>query len=117
MRTTAGMMGRAFVWLAITPIIVLSVPVILILNLLGLNKRSAGPDYLEDHLERFIGGGEGARDWDDFCSVPLKDAELDSIRERVCAFGPWNYADEYRDANLRRLLNEVRAIRIAKTIH
>lgn len=116
MRTIAGMMGRAFALLVLTPILLVLTPVIVILNLLGLNKRSAGPDYVEDHLERFIAGSDGSYDWDDFCSVPLKDAELDSIRERVCAFGPWNYADDSRDAELRKLLDEVRAINIAKTI-
>jgi len=115
-RTTAGMMGRAFMLLALMPILLLSIPVIVILNLLGLNKLSAGPEYVERHLDRFIAGSEESRDWDDFCSVPLKDAELDSIRERVCVFGPWNYADDSREAELRKLLDEVRAITIARTI-
>lgn len=116
MRTTAGIMARAFGLLALMPIIFLSIPVIVVLNLLGLNKLSAGPDYLEDHLERFILGADDSYDWDDFCSVPLKDAELDSIRERICVFGPWNYADDFRETELRKLLDEVRAIKIAKTI-
>lgn len=116
MRTTAGIMGRAFGLLVLTPILLLSVPVIVILNLFGLNKRSAGPDYVEDHLERFIVGTEDSYDWDDFCSVQLKDADLDSIRERICAFGPWNYADDSRESELRKLLAEVRAITSAKTI-
>jgi hypothetical protein len=109
-------MGRAFGLLVLVPILMLSVPVILVLNLLGLNKSSAGPDYLEENIERFIAGADKPYDWDDFCSVPLKDAELDSIRARVCDFGPWNYADDSRETELRKLLDEVRAISIAKTI-
>lgn len=116
MRTIAGIMARAVALVALVPIVILAIPVILILNLFGLNKLSAGPDYVEDNLTRFIVGTEDSYDWDDFCSIPLKDPELDSIRERVCDFGPWNYADDSREAELRKLLDEVRAIKIAKTI-
>ena len=116
MRTTAGMMARALMLLALMPIILLAIPVVLILNLFGLNKSSAGPEYVERQLERLIGGADDPHDWDDFCSIPLKDTELESIRERVCAFGPWNYADDSQEAELRKLLDEVRAIKSATTV-
>ena len=114
MRTLAENMGRAVVFVAIVPILLLAIPVILFLNLFGLNKLSAGPDYLEDNLERFLAGTENPYDWDDFCSVPLKNAELDSIRERICDFAPWSYADDTREAQLRTLLDQVRALAVAK---
>lgn len=114
MRTLAGNMGRALLLVVFVPIVLLAIPVILFLNLFGLNKLSAGPDYLEDNLERFLAGTESPYNWDDFCSVPLKDAELDSIRERICDFGPWSYADDSREAQLRTLLDEVRALAVAK---
>jgi len=109
-------MGRAVTLMALAPILVLSIPVMVVLNMFGLNKRSAGPDYLEENIERFITGTDRPYDWDDFCSIPLKNVELDSIRARVCEFGPWNYADDFREVELRKLLDEVRALAVAKKI-
>ena len=37
-----------------------------------------------DIIERFLDGTGGQWDWDDFCSVRIKDPELDAIRLR-CA--------------------------------
>jgi hypothetical protein len=93
--------------LLVIPIILLAIPIILVLNLLGLNKSSDGPDYVAGYLERFVAGTEGEWDWDDFCSVPLKDERLDSIRERACAFGPPGELGEAGRAELGKLLAEV----------
>jgi len=108
MREVVRQAGRIAAYILATPFVLLAILVIPILNLLGLNKSSAGPDYVADYLDRFIAGSEGQWDWDDFCSVPLKDEHLNSIVERACAFAPpGDLGDAERD-ELRKLLAEVR---------
>lgn len=92
------------------PFGLLLIPVILVLNLLGLNKLKAKPEYVIDYLEKFIAGEEGGWDWDDFCSIPLTDPRLDDIRERACRFGSPSPLTEEDREELRRLLDEARAL-------
>jgi hypothetical protein len=115
MREWGRGVGRAAKWvvaaplmLLAIPIMLLAIPIILVLNLLGLNKSSAGPDYVAGYLELFLAGNEGDRDWDNFCSVPLNEERLDSIRERACVFEPPGELGEAGQAELRELLAEVR---------
>lgn len=97
--------GRLLLLVIVLPIVIVVIPV---LSLLGLNKLNAGPDYVAEYLEKFIGGTEGEWDWDDFCSVALKDEGLDEIREQACRFGPPAVLGENERDELRRLLAEVR---------
>ena len=69
---------------ALAPFILLLVPFIPLLTWLGWNKLNAKPSYVIEYLEKFIARTEGDWDWDDFCSIPLTDEALDSIRERAC---------------------------------
>ncbi len=119
MRNAVGKVGHALLlvpmMLVIGPLILLAAPVILLLNLFGLNKMSAGPEYVAGYLERFIAGTEGDCDWDDFCSIPLKDAELESIRGRICDLAPWHGVSDSLDSELRGLLDEVSVIQNAKS--
>jgi hypothetical protein len=41
-------------------------------------KRSA--KEVADIIERFVDGGGGQWDWDDFCSTPIADPKLESVR-------------------------------------
>jgi hypothetical protein len=80
------------------------------LNALGLNSTKAGPERIIDYLSRFIDDDYGEWDWDDFCAVPFADPVLDEIRERACQYEPpWKLTDEDRD-ELRKLLDEARAL-------
>ncbi len=106
--------GRVLILILLIPLLPFLLLLIAILNWLGLNKSGAGPDYVIDYLDRFIAGTESAYDWDDFCSVPLKDPDLDAIRERACLFEPPSaFGEKERDA-LRGLLEEVKASQCAK---
>ncbi len=110
MRGLVRWVGRGFAYVALAPVVLLAIVVIPTLNLLGLNKLSAGPEYVAGYLERFITGSEGSQDWDDFCSIPLKDEYLDSIVQRACAFAPpENFGDAER-RELQKLLIEVRKL-------
>lgn len=92
------------------PLMVILIP---ILNALGLNKSRAGPEYLVEYLEKFVGGTEGNWDLDDFCSVPLADAVLEEIRLEACDYLPVVtddvQSDEDREA-LKLLLEKARAL-------
>jgi hypothetical protein len=83
--------------------------VIPVLNLLGLNKLKAKPEYVINYLEKFIAGAEGDWDWDDFSSIPLTDPKLESIRQRACDVGPWT-AGGVDHSVLEQLREEARAL-------
>lgn len=106
---------EALAFFAILPLLLITLPIVLVvqavLRLLGKDKLQAGPDYVADYLTRFVAGTEGGWDWDDFCSIPLKDGRLEAIRAQVCEFEPpREMSDDERD-HLRRLLAEVEALR------
>ena len=115
MRGIIRRVGPILLVAVLIPLALLLAPVLLIIDLLGLTKSSAGPDYVAGYLERFLAGTEREWDWDDFCSVPLKDPRLDSIREQVCNFGPPNPMGDFERAKLTELLHEVQVIDHAKT--
>jgi hypothetical protein len=101
---------KSFIGCLLLPFIPIAIILIPILNALGLNKLNVGPDYLIRYLEKFIAETEGEWDWDDFCSIPLTDPELDDIRERACEFAPpLGLTDEDRE-ELRNLLAEAKRL-------
>ena len=64
-----------------------------------------------DLIERFLDGGGGKWDWDDFLSIPIADPELDEVRQRCDA----TRDEAYRQwcgpaglAELRRIVAELR---------
>ena len=66
------------------------------------------PTEVARYLRDFIDGSGGEWDFDDFTSIPIADARLDSIRERASRFnGPMS--DEGM-AELRALLREAEAL-------
>lgn len=107
---TLGVMGRLLLFLAVIPLFPLLVVVILVQNLFGWGKIKAGPDYVADYLEKFIAETEGPWDWDDFCSIPIADPNLDNIRLQACGYSPPGGLSEAGRDELRRLLAEVRAL-------
>lgn len=104
------MPGKILLMLALVVLLPVMIILIPILNLFGLNKMKASPDYVAGYLEKFIAGSEGASDWDDFCSIPLADPTLDGIVNEVCSFAPPNELNEAGRDELRRLLAEVKAL-------
>ena len=90
----------------IIPVMIIVIP---LLNLFGLNKKKATPDYVISYLEKFIAGEDGDRDWDDFSSIPLTDPQLENIRQRACDAGPWT-ALGMDISVLQQLLEEARAL-------
>lgn len=44
-------------------------------------------EYTAKHLEAFLNDTGGEWDWDDFTSVPLKNREMEDIREKALAIG------------------------------
>lgn len=94
----------------IAPFAILLIPFIPLLNWFGWNKMNAKPKYVIEYLERFIEGAEGEWDWDDFCSIPLTDPALDDIRERACNLWRPEGLTEADVEQLRRILNEARAL-------
>lgn len=94
----------------LAPFAILAIPFIPLLNWLGWNRKTAKPDYVVEYLERFIAGTEGEWDWDDFCSVPLRDPRHDDIRERACRFGPPVPLTEQNREELRKLVEEARSL-------
>jgi len=98
-------------WLLLPVVLLVAIIVIPILNLLGLNKKNAKPEYVIDYLEKFIAGTESGWDWDDFSSIPLTDPTLEDIRQRACEFGPWAVGElAPKIEALRGLLEEARAV-------
>lgn len=41
-------------------------------------------------IERFIDGAGAKRDWDDFCSIPISDPMLESVRS-ICTNLPFTH--------------------------
>jgi hypothetical protein len=40
------------------------------------------PEEVADIIETFLDGTGGRWDWDDFCSIRIKDPDLDAVRRR-----------------------------------
>ena len=66
-----------------------------------------------DIIERFLDGGGGEWDWDDFLSIPIADPELDEVRQRCDATRDEAYRNQWCDpagfVELRRIIAELRA--------
>jgi len=56
-------------------------PILLVLKLFG-KPAVVEPTEVEDWLQRMHSGEVDQYWWDDFLSIPIRDPELDSIRER-----------------------------------
>ena len=52
----------------------------LILSYIGKKRFSRTKEEVASTIENFINGTSGPYDWDDFVSIPIKDAELNKIR-------------------------------------
>lgn len=64
------------------PIIIIAVVILfMVLHYSSRKKNKANPLEIADIIERFINGRGSSWEWDDFISVPIKDPELDKIRE------------------------------------
>ena len=93
--------------LPLTPILILLIP---ILRAFGWDRTKEGPERIIEYLDRFIEGTEYEWDWDDFCSIPFADPELDDLRDRACRFEPpTEMTDEDRE-ELQSLLREAHSI-------
>lgn len=44
-----------------------------------------GPSEVAEYLRDFLAGADGLWDWDDFCSRPIIDTDLDTIRTTAAA--------------------------------
>jgi len=66
-----------------------------------------------DIIERFLDGGSGRWDWDDFLSIPIGDPELDEVRQRCDATRDEAYRGQWCGhagyAELRRIIAELRS--------
>jgi hypothetical protein len=66
-----------------------------------------------DIIERFLNGGGGEWDWDDFLSIPIADSELDEVRQRCNATRDEDYRTQWCGpagfAELRRIVAELRS--------
>lgn len=65
-------------------------------------------DEVARYIRDFIGGTGGDWDWDDFESIPIANAALDSIRERASRIV--EPVDEEGTTTLRHLLAEAEAL-------
>jgi hypothetical protein len=67
-----------------------------------------------DIIERFLNGGGGGWDWDDFLSIPIADPELDEVRQRCDATRDDGYRNQWCGsagiAELRRIVAELRSL-------
>ena len=87
--TLLGQVATSVYFLALIPIVaVLCVVVLLVKPFEWWFTRGKPPRMtrrqVADEIDAFLAGRGGAWDWDDFCCVPIRDPELDAIRER-CA--------------------------------
>ena len=65
-------------------LIPISVPIILLLRLLGIGKTiNRSPADVAGFIRDFIEGTGGEWDWDDFISVPITSPELEPIRAQA----------------------------------
>jgi hypothetical protein len=63
-------------------LVITMLPIAIIAGLFAsAEKRSA--DEVADYLRNFVNGQGGEWDWDDFTSVPIADAQLESVRLRA----------------------------------
>jgi hypothetical protein len=66
-----------------------------------------------DIIERFLDGGGGAWDWDDFLSIRIADPELDGVRQRCIATRDETYRNQWCGpagfAELRRIVAQLRS--------
>ena len=56
----------------------------LVSSIFGLKAKLSASD-VATYLRDFVGGGGGARDWDNFTSVRIGDPKLEDIRRRAAA--------------------------------
>jgi hypothetical protein len=90
----------------------LVIPIIVLLllgeRLLGLKSTAElTPEEVENYLQDFLDGCDGAWDWGDFTSIPITDPSLDAIREQA-AYVQLTLEGHGR-ATLEQLLEQVRA--------
>ncbi len=73
-------------------------------------------EEVADIIERFLDGTSGPSDWGDFCSVSIKDPDLDEIRRQCCqvmdvfpATKKGHYCSEEGFRLLRGLISKLRS--------
>jgi hypothetical protein len=77
-------------------------------SLLGLGVKDRSAAEVARYLRDFIDGTGGDWDWDDFESVPIRDQELDRIRQEASRVGP---PDPDLD-RLRELLRQAESLAV-----
>jgi hypothetical protein len=85
-----------------------------------LKKIARSRGEMADTIEQFVQGICWQRVWDDFCSVPIIDPQLDAIRQRCAGlpkeFPPTEkngYCSEAGIAVLRGIVQELRQPKLA----
>ena len=88
------------------------IPIAIVLKLVTMpfeRPITRTPAEVARYLRDFLDGSGGEWDFDDFSSIPIADARLDSIRERASRFnGP---KSDHGISELKSLLAEAEALR------